>query len=286
VRASQSPRDALATRGKVKWYFETDASYWRDVYGESGTQAEVFRDRHAGALDWIAELGPARGASALEVGCGAAYLAVELVRRGMRVEAIDNSPAMVELARRTAAEAGVADDLHVAIGDVHHLSFPDESFDLVVAIAVLPWIARVPPAVAEMARVLRPGGHLIITADNRDRLNTILDPRYNLVLAPLRVSLGGALARLGLRRASPYPSATYHGRGFIDRSLAAAGLDKVKGRTIGFGPFTFFGRGLTSARLGTSLHHRLQRLADRGAPVLSATGAHYLVLARKAVRRE
>src|ERR1700737_1555092 len=266
---------------RVDTFFDSAATYWRDVYALAGTQAEIYRDRHAGALDWIEALRAPHGSRALEVGCGAGFLATAMARRGYRVEAIDASEAMVEKARQTAAVAGVGGALHVDSGDANALDFPDAFFDLVVAIALLPWLPRAQPAIAEMARVLKPGGHVILTADNRARLNTMLDPRYNLALAPLRERLKTVLIHLGLRRRSQHPNPAFHRRRVIDETLAGAGLRKTRGRTIGFGPFSLLGQIVVPEPFGTSLHRRLQRLADRGVPGLSSAGGHYLVLARK-----
>jgi 2-polyprenyl-3-methyl-5-hydroxy-6-metoxy-1,4-benzoquinol methylase len=269
------------TAQPVDAYFASGATYWRDVYALAGTQAEIFRDRLAGALEWIEAVAAPRGSRALEVGCGAGFLATAMARRGYRVEAIDTSQAMVDVARQTAALAGVDGALHIDTGDANALDFPDASFDLVLAIALLPWLRRAEPAIAEMARVVKPGGHVILTADNQARLNTMLDPRYNLALAPLRERLKAVLVRLRLHHRSPFPSPTFHRRRFIDETLAAAGLVKVRSRTIGFGPFSLLGRMVVPEPVGTWLHHRLQGMADRGFPGLRASGGHYLVLSRK-----
>jgi ubiquinone/menaquinone biosynthesis C-methylase UbiE len=272
---------ATAMVQQVDAYFASAAAYWRDIYALAGTQAEIFRDRQAGALAWIETLAQPTGGRALDLGCGAGYLSVVMACRGYRVDAIDTSPAMVEVAQQTAAAVGVGEGLHVDIGDANALTFCDASFDLVVAIALLPWLPHVQPAIDEMARVLRPGGHVIVTADNRARLNTMLDPRTNLAFAPLRNRLKSVLVRLRLHQRSPYPNPTFHRRRFIDQSLANAGLVKVRSRTIGFGPFSVLGHVVLPELMGSSLHRRLQRLADRGFPVLRATGGHYLVMARK-----
>jgi ubiquinone/menaquinone biosynthesis C-methylase UbiE len=271
----------LVAQEKVDAFFDSAAPYWHDVYESAGTQAEIYRDRHAGALAWIDALADARDARALEAGSGAGFMAVDMACRGYRVEAIDTSRAMVEVARRAAASAGFSTQLRVDTGDVCALPFPDGSFDLVVAIAVLPWLRRAGPAIAEMARVTKPGGHVILTADNRARLNTLLDPKYNLMLAPLRDRLRAALVRRGLHRRPPDPKPTFHRRRFIDQQLARAGLVKVRSRTIGFGPFSVLGQVVVPEPFGIKLHRRLQRLADRGVPGLRSTGGHYLVLAQK-----
>ena len=276
------PKRQLSTReARVEAIFESDAAFWRDVYGTAGAQAEVYRDRLAGAREWIDSLPSSPGSRALDLGCGAGFLAMAMARRGYCVEAIDSSQAMVELTRQTLAAAETP-RVRVARGDAGALDFADASFDLVVAIALLPWVPRAEPVIAEIARVLKPGGYAIVTADNRARLTAILDPSYHPALAPLREALKALLARIGLRRHGSYPAPTFHRRRFIDATFARAGLIKIRGRTIGFGPFSILGRVVVPEPLGTSLHHRLQRLADRGAPLLRATGGHYLVLAQKA----
>jgi ubiquinone/menaquinone biosynthesis C-methylase UbiE len=73
---------------------------------------------------------------------------------------VDLSPAMLEVTRRSSAELGVAVELHE--GDAEHLPFADASFDTVVSALALCSIPRPPAAVAEMARVLRPGGTLLL----------------------------------------------------------------------------------------------------------------------------
>ena len=278
---AQVPDGQGSSGPTVDEYFESHATYWRDIYDLPTTQAEVFRHRHEAALDWMEKLPCAAGARALEIGCGAGFLSVAMAQHGYRVDAIDASAAMVALARQTAAASPVSSELTVQIGDAYALPFPNGSFDLVVAIALLPWVPRAAPAIREMARVLKPGGHLLVTADNYARLNTWLDPRYNPALTPVRERAKDVLARRGLRPTSRFPSATFHRPRFIDRMLARAGLRKVKSRTIGFGPFTFLGRALVPQRVGIELDRRLQRLADRGVPGLRSSGAHYLALARK-----
>ena len=80
--------------------------------------------------------------------------------RGVRLTGIELSPAMVELARRRAVELNMEADLRV--GDAQTLAFADESFDTVVSTLSLCTIPDDRRAVAEAARVLRPGGRLLL----------------------------------------------------------------------------------------------------------------------------
>ena len=279
----------LQQQEKVNAYFQSQTSFWKDIYGSGGVFAAIYRDRHAAALNWVDSLALAPGSRVLEVGCGAGFLSIALAQRGLRVHAIDPVETMVEQARRHAAEAGVADSLCLDVGDVYALGFEDESFDLVIALGVIPWLEQPELAIQEMARVTRPGGYIILTADNRARLNLFLDPWLNPALAPLKQRVKHAFERVGLRRRSPDKTEAilhdFHDCRFIDEALARAELVKTRGITLGFGPFSLFRHEFRLEPFATTLHHRLQRLADWNVPGFRSTGAHYLVMARKSASR-
>jgi ubiquinone/menaquinone biosynthesis C-methylase UbiE len=186
---------------------------------------------------------------------------------------------MVELARRQAAAAGVAGMVEVTLADAHELPFEDDSFDLVVAAGLIPWVASPRTAIGEMARVLVPGGRLVVSCDNRRRLDHLLDPMWSDRLAGVRTAVGKRLPSSW--RPSPVPAARYHSIEDFNDLLSAAGLRAEKGRTFGFGPFTLLSRPVLPQRLGVWLHERMQKAADGGGRILGRTGAQYIVLARK-----
>lgn len=271
---------------QVNAYFQSQSSYWKDVYSSSGVQGEIYRNRQAAVLTWIDSLALAPNSHVLEIGCGAGFMAIALAERGFHVHAIDSTEAMVELARRHAAERGIAAPLlSLKVGDVYALDFEDGFFDLVLAIGVIPWLERPELAMREMARVTRPGGHVILTADNSARLIYLLDPWKNSALKPLRKRVKRALERAGLTHRSSDETnpglLILHDHRFIDDTLGSAGLVKIRSMTIGFGPFSFLRRKAIPEPLSTALHRRLQRLADRSVPVFRSTGTQYLVLVRK-----
>jgi ubiquinone/menaquinone biosynthesis C-methylase UbiE len=272
---------------QVNAYFQSQSSFWREIYSQGGVQAEIYRARQERALSWIDSLGLAPRSRVLEIGCGAGFMAVALAQRGFRVHAIDSAEAMIELARRHAEEAEVTDRLSASTGDVYALAFEDVSFDLVVAIGVIAWLARPELALQEMARVTKPGGHVILTSPNPAELHSLLDPWKNPLVKALKLRLKQVLERTGLRRRKPggppRASVIFHKRHFIDEALANTGLVKNKGVTIGFGPFSLRRQKIFPDALGVVLHRGLQCLADRGVPVLRSTGMSYLVLTRKAL---
>jgi ubiquinone/menaquinone biosynthesis C-methylase UbiE len=272
---------------RVNAYFQSQSSFWRDIYSLGGVQAEIYRARQARALSWIDRLGLAPGSRVLEIGCGAGFMAVALAQRGFCVHALDSAESMIELARQHAEEAGVTDHLSASMGDVHALAFEDGSFDLVVAIGVIAWLAQPELALREMARVTKPGGYAILTSPNPAELHSLLDPWKNPLVKALKLRLKHVLERTGLRRrksgGTARASVIFHKRRYIDETLAKVGLVKNKGVTIGFGPFSLHRQKIIPDELGVALHRWLQLLADRGVPGLRSTGMSYLILTRNAL---
>lgn len=274
------PVPSSSQREYVNAYFQEQSTFWKNIYTSSGVYAQIHQNRHAAALAWIDSLHLAPGSAVLETGCGAGFMAIELAQRGWRVRAIDSAAAMIEQARQNAALCGQA--LSLEIDDVYALASEDNSFDLVVALGVLPWLERPELALREMARVTKPGGFILFTADNMLRLNALLDPWRNPFLIPLKRAVKLVLERFGFhRRNAKNVGATLHSRRYIDSLLLRSGLSKIKSKTLGFGPFTFFKKAVLPESSGTRLHLRLQRLADAGVFPFRSTGSHYLVLARK-----
>lgn len=93
---------------------------------------------------------------AVDAGCGTGRLTSRLVGRGHHVLGVDGSLPMLQRARR------LLPDTVLAVGDLHRLPVSDHRVDLVVTGLALTHVADVTPVFAEIARVLRPGGHLLL----------------------------------------------------------------------------------------------------------------------------
>ena len=104
--------------------------------------------------------------SVLEVAPGPGFLSIELARRGLNVRAIKISKTFVELARRNAAGEGVAAQFEP--GNASALPLPDSSVDFVVCRAAFKNFSEPVKALAEMRRVLRPGGTAMVIDLRRD----------------------------------------------------------------------------------------------------------------------
>jgi demethylmenaquinone methyltransferase/2-methoxy-6-polyprenyl-1,4-benzoquinol methylase len=106
----------------------------------------------------------ARGASALDVCCGTGDLALELRRRvgpSGRVVGCDFSEPMLELAREKSYRLGMS-DVEFELADALDLPYRDGSFEAVTVGFGARNLADLPRGIAEMTRVLRPGGRLVI----------------------------------------------------------------------------------------------------------------------------
>ncbi|MEO3812056.1 class I SAM-dependent methyltransferase [Sphaerisporangium sp. B11E5] len=121
----------------------------------------------------VALAGDVAGRRILDAGCGSGPLSAALRDRGAVVTGIDSSAAMLALARRRLGDDA---DLHVVdLSDP--LPFADDAFDDVVASLVLHYLKDWGPALAELRRVLRPGGRLIASVDHPFVAYTFQDPR-------------------------------------------------------------------------------------------------------------
>ena len=119
------------------------------------------------AFDRIAALARMKaGDLVLDAGCGSAAHSLRLARRGMRVRAVDFSAEAVERARARVHAAGADDLVEASQGDLLELPFDDGAFPFVVCWGVLMHIPDVSRAVSELARVVAPGGWLIVSEGN------------------------------------------------------------------------------------------------------------------------
>lgn len=269
------------TQQLIDHYFATSAAQWDELYSQPGLSGFIYQHRRRVALQWLLDLQLPQGAKIADIGCGAGCTTLPLAASGFQVAAIDRVSDMLRRVEQKAALSGVAGRINTFIGDAHSLNFESESFDVVLALGVIPWLDSPFRALTEFVRVLRPGGHVLVSSDNGMRLNFLFDPLDNPIITPLRRRVTRQLRRWGWVRPKNGVEVHMFSPRRFTRMLDAAGATPVRSSTIGFGPFTLFRKPLLPEGLGLQVASRLQSIADCGFPLLRFSGAHSLVLAQK-----
>jgi SAM-dependent methyltransferase len=163
------------------------------------------------------------GQRILDLGCGAGRHAFESLRRGAKVVAFDYDAAELKDVRGLFAamsevgEAGPGAAGDVANGDGCHLPFPDNTFDRIIAAEVLEHIPDDQRAMAELARVLKPGGRIAVTVPAwlAERVCWALTDEYHAPFVAgghVRIYTEGGL-RASLRAAGLKPGDAHHAHG-------------------------------------------------------------------------
>jgi SAM-dependent methyltransferase len=263
----------------VQQHFRSTLPYWEQIYADTTVYGRIYQERARRALAYVDSIDLSSGSPVLEIGCGPGIVTAAIARKGLRVWAIDSLQEMVERTKAMTRRAGLSSRVCAQVAHIDNVPFADATFELVVLIGVSEWLISLAQPLREIFRVLKPGGHLIISADNNWPLHQILDPVFNPALKPLKSRIGRILQSAGRRTRRARFHAYSLGR--FDSDLANAGFDRIAGQTLGFGPFTLCNRRLLNERAGWELHLRLQELADKGVPLLRSAGLVYLVLARK-----
>ena len=144
--------------GRIASFFDAEASRYDREY-EAGSQGgQILRARLAAAVRLLGD----ERTNVLDVGMGTGRLLAELDRQGWSVAGVDGSSRMVALARARLPHREAA----FLRADAESLPFSDASFDAVVATGVLEYVDDLEQALAEVARVLRPGGRAVLSFPN------------------------------------------------------------------------------------------------------------------------
>ncbi len=138
-----------------------------------------------GRLSWFDKQVDWQAARVLDLGCAGGFMAEALATRGADVTGIDPAAEAIAAAKHHAAIMGHAITYDTGVGEA--LPYDDASFDVVVCVDVLEHVSDLPRVLAEIARVLRPGGVFLFDTINRNplaRLATITVAEDILKLLP------------------------------------------------------------------------------------------------------
>jgi 2-polyprenyl-6-hydroxyphenyl methylase/3-demethylubiquinone-9 3-methyltransferase len=212
-------------------YYEGMDELWWDPAGPAAILHAINRPRVRFYLQQLGELG---GRRVMDAGCGGGLVARELAAAGAEVVGVDRSRGSLGVARRAAGPIG---SFAPAQGRLERLPFAGGAFDAVVAADVLEHVPDLPAAVAELARVLAPGGSFVFDTVNRTFWSWFTGV-FGLEQVVRMVPRGTHDWRLFIRPAE------------LDRLLRGAGLEPVEvtGLVPQIGPGTV-ARGLLTRRI-------------------------------------
>lgn len=253
VRAEPTP---ASWNDKVRTWFSEDgvASKWDEMYA-SDTDAldeHFFRLRREYTLDYVRRHYGAEH-RLLDLGCGAGPVISQLRAEGFRCSGVDYSTDMLKLARTRITGCGAAETL-LAQSDARALPFRDTEFDFIVCLGVISYLQEYSGLLAEIHRLLKPGGQSIITFRNK----------YNPVLSdPVAAVAHAARSMLGRNGGDDDSIGRFLSPSRVQRDLEAADLEILAFQGIGYGPLLLHGRPLLSDASGRRLSDAATRITER-----------------------
>lgn len=230
MRAERPPLNQTGNRvdsssGAVEFFDAIAEDYDAKHYGEAVRSFMTIRQTRV--LELVDDLHLREGADVLDAGCGPGYLVDALARRGFRVQALDAAEAMLKSASSRLSAIDSRFPVSFRQGDIEHLPYDDQSFDLVCSTGVIEYLADDEKVLAEMFRVLRPGGYLVLPVTNlwapANWLEFLIErlKRQPWFLRPLNALLG----RFGRLPVMPrYFRVRFHRPSRFRASLAQAGF--------------------------------------------------------------
>ncbi len=210
-------------------YFDRIARRYDDWYG---TETGRYVDR---TEKWLVfSMLQSKSGKALDLGCGTGNYTLELKKRGFDVIGLDASEGMLQVAR--------SKGLNCIKGGAYSLPFPDRSFDLVLSVTMFEFIYEPERVVAEINRVLKPGGEVLIATMNGRSAWFVFKRLKSLFVE------------------TAYRYARFYTPGELEDLLRNAGFTDVRSGGVIFFPSFWPFRGLAES-LDKKLHNRCKGIA-------------------------
>ncbi|MEL6643810.1 MAG: bifunctional 2-polyprenyl-6-hydroxyphenol methylase/3-demethylubiquinol 3-O-methyltransferase UbiG [Pseudomonadota bacterium] len=168
-------------RNNLGIYDEVAAQWWSDDI----RWVRTLKNLVPGRLAWFDKQIAWAEKAVLDLGCAGGFMAEALAKRGAEVTGIDPATDAIDAARDHAAASGLSIHYDVGVGEA--LPYPERAFDAVVCVDVLEHVNDLQRVLAEVERVLKPGGMFLFDTINRNpisRLATIAVAEEVLRLLP------------------------------------------------------------------------------------------------------
>ncbi|MFD1510192.1 bifunctional 2-polyprenyl-6-hydroxyphenol methylase/3-demethylubiquinol 3-O-methyltransferase UbiG [Lacimonas salitolerans] len=145
--------------------YDTMADHW---WSDDIRWVRTLKNLVPGRLGWMDRQIDWHGKAVLDLGCAGGFMAEALDDRGARVIGIDPAKDAIAAARNHAAQTGRAITYDVGVGE--DLPYDASQFDAVICVDVLEHVSDLTQVLAQVARVLRPGGLFLFDTINRNPL--------------------------------------------------------------------------------------------------------------------
>lgn len=252
MNSKQRAQEIFSARSADVWsrLYERPENLFEDSVRRRGHHVAGFVARHFGPE-----------AVVLDLGCGTGVLSEQMLIGGKRVISMDLSQEMV--ARTSQRLQRFPSERRCTLrGDCEQLPFSDARFDLAVCLGVISFLAQDDLVLAEIRRVLRADGTLVLAVRNRYPLAKALDPvkvagRVWRALGRLRRSA----LRAGTRESRAPETPRFYHIGSLVGTLRRHGFEVFEEKRIGYGPFTIGGRPLLPLTAQIWLSDLIDRVA-------------------------
>ena len=243
-----------------------------DQWAAVAQEYATYRNAYSNELyDFIAQFGLRRGATILDVGCGAGAASEPFVMNGFPVTGVDSSEAMLAVASQRMPNATFVK------GEAEALPFPNERFDVVISAQAFHWVDRA-KALAEAFRVLRRGGMIAVWWKHLMSYDAVKEIREDVFRSmgkePVEAGLSGGFREF------------YASTQFTGQTLRVIPWR----RSVALDQYMAYERSLCEVRqvLGTQAGEYFERLEQRlhdrfggGNPTLTVAYIQYLYMAKK-----
>ena len=157
-------------RNNLEIYNDVAADWWSDEI----RWVRTLKNLVPGRLKWFDKQTRWEGKTVLDLGCAGGFVAEALARKGAQVTGIDPAQSAIKAAKSHAKSNNLDITYDVGLGE--QMPYADDTFDIVVCVDVLEHVRDLSDVLAEVARVLKPGGLFLYDTINRNpiaRLATI-----------------------------------------------------------------------------------------------------------------
>ncbi|HEX6715612.1 MAG TPA: class I SAM-dependent methyltransferase [Pyrinomonadaceae bacterium] len=212
----------MVTQNSVVEHFDKYRD-WSRLYDSADGRNYHFHVRRQRVL----ELLPETLGRVLDVGCGPGVMTEVVLERGGTFDGVDLSPEMISEAKE---KFGHLPNVSFAVGNIEAIDASDSSYDQLICMAVIEYLKTPDRAMAEMARVLKPGGIAIITMPKRwhvSRVTVAATKPVRLLARMLGAATADHLPRLRLQPQE------------LDDAARRAGLIPEGGSQYYFTPFAY-----------------------------------------------